>query len=178
VTASTVLAIAAILTGAGERAVPRGWFVRFGDDAWAYAPPEPDGGPERSRPASFVHFGEDGTAIQLTVTLREDTSSGAGAPKLSAMDGFVVWSGTWRRTQSGAVDVELALRLSSKVVGDPPLTPKISATAHGRHLLTSDGALVPLAFAYPVDAATVRKQLFEYCCSVPGRDPACRSVRR
>ncbi len=179
VTASTVLAIAALLsTGAGERAAPRGWFVRFGDDAWAYAPLEPDGEPERSRPATFVHFGEDGTAIQLTVTVREDTASRAGAPTLSGGDGFVVWSGTWRRTQSGAIDLELALRLSSKVVGDPPLAPKISATAHGRHLLTADGALVPLAYAYPVDTATIRRQLFEACCSVPGRDPACRSVRR
>jgi len=179
VTASTVLAIVALLTtGAGERAAPRGWFVRFGDDGWAYSPPVQDTGPERTRPATFVHFGEDGTAIQLTVTVREDTASRAGAPALVAADGFVVWSGNWRRTPSGALEIDLALRLSSGVVGDPPLAPKISATAHGRHLLTADGPLVPLAFAYPVDAATLRKQLFESCCSVPGRDPACRSVRR
>ncbi len=179
-TLSTVLALVALLApgAVGDRAAPRGWYVRFAEDAWAYSPPDLDGGPERARAATFVHFGEDGTAIQLTVTVREETSSRAGAPTLSGGDGFVVWSGNWRRTPSNAIEIELALRLSSKVVGDPPLTPKVSATAHGRHLLTADGPLVPLAYAYPVDAATIRKQLFEYCCAVPGRDPACRAVRR
>lgn len=177
-TASTVLAILALLTGAGDRAAPRGWYVRFGDDAWAYSPQELESGPERTRPATFVHFGEDGTAIQLTVTIREDTGSRAGAPTLAVADGFVVWSGSWKRMQSGALELDLALRLSSRVVGDPPLAPKISASAHGRHILTADGPLVPLAYAYPVDSATLRRQLYESCCSVPGRDPACRSVRR
>ncbi len=179
VTASAALAILALLLpAAGERTAARGWFVRFGADPWSYSPADLEI-PERSRLATFVHLGDDGTAIELTVTVREDTASRAGGPALRTGDGFAVWSGTWKGTKEGAIDVDLAFRMSSKVIFlEPPDARKIAATVHGRHLLTPEGPLVPLAYAYPADAAPLRKQLFETCCSVPGRDPACRTVRR
>ncbi len=179
-TASAALAILMLLVpGAGERAAARGWFVRFGADPWTYAPIADDGRADRSRVATFVHLGDDGTAIQLTVTVREDTTSRAGGPALSAADGFAVWSGTWKGAREGAIELDLAFRLSSNVsFVEPPGARKVAMTVHGRHLLTAEGPLVPLAYAYPTDAAPLRKQLFETCCSVPGRDPACRTVRR
>lgn len=178
-TAPAVLAILALLVpGAGPRLPARGWFVRFGGDAWTYSPAEPDTPLARARPATFLHLAEDGTAIQLAVAVSEDTASRAGSPALSDGGGFVVWSGTWRRTSAGEVEIDVALRLSTDVGGQPPLSSKYAATVHGRHLLTADGPFLPLGFAYPVDSTGLRKQLFEYCCSVPGRDPACRGVRR
>jgi len=180
VTVAAVLAIAALLapSAGGERAVQRGWYVRFGEDAWTYSPASDEIQPQRTRQATFLHLGDDGTALQLAVTVREDTGSRAGQPVLSGGDGFAVWSGTWKRADGG-IEVELGFRMSSKVVfAAPPGVWKIAATLHGRHLQTPDGPLVPLGFAYPVDAASLRRQLFELCCSVPGRDPACRAVRR
>jgi hypothetical protein len=180
VTASTALAILALLVpAAGERTAARGWFVRFAADPWTYAAITDDGHAERTRLATFVHLGDDGTAMQLTVTVREDTASRAGGPELSSADGFAVWSGTWKGTKEGTLELDLAFRLSSNVIFvEPPGARKITAEVHGRHLVTPEGPLMPLAYAYPTDAAPLRKQLFETCCSVPGRDPACRTVRR
>jgi hypothetical protein len=179
VTAPAFLAILALLVpGAGPRLPQRGWFVRLGADAWTYSPAEADATLARTRPATFLHLADDGTAIQLAVAVTEDTSSRAGSPALSDAGGFVVWSGTWRRTSDGEVEIDVALRLSTEIGGQTPLSSKYAATVHGRHLLTADGPFLPLGFAYPVDSTGLRKQLFEFCCSVPGRDPACRAVRR
>ena len=180
VTASAVIAIVALLapSAGADRGPTRGWYVRFGGEAWTYSPGGDDVLPERTRPATFLHLGEDGTALQLAVTVREDTTAYAGRPVLSG-DGFAVWSGTWRRAPSGDVEVDLDFRLSSNVVfAQPPGNWKFTATVHGRHLMSADGPFVPLGFAYPDDAAVLRRQLYEYCCAVPGRDPACRAVRR
>jgi hypothetical protein len=180
VTGPAVLAILALLVPtAGERAVPHGWFLRLGDDAWAYSPTDDDLPPERTRGAMFLHLGDDGTALQLMVTVREDTSSRAGRPTLSPDDGFAMWAGTWRRGPAGEVVVELGFRLSSKVVfNDPPGARTLSAAVHGRHLLAGDGPYVPIGFAYPADTALLRRQLFETSCGGSRRDPACRTVRR
>jgi hypothetical protein len=179
VNAPTVLALLALLvpTAGADRGAARGWFVRFADDPWAYAPITDEARPTRTRPATFLHLGDDGTALQLIATVSEETYA-RGRPGIVG-EGFAIWAGTWRRGASGGIEVELDFRVSSNVVfTEAPGARKFTATIHGRHLLTDEGPLVPLTFAYPADAAPLRKALFETCCSTPGRDAACRTIRR